>query len=192
VRTAFGREGIVSSVTVELESPSAFDKFKAAMEGDKQLGLNAMTEPEYYEKQSEGTADLISFLGIAIVIFFSIGAMIGATITMYAAVANRKKEVGTLRALGFPRSHILFSFVLESFVLSLVGGSVGAIASLGMGLVHFSMINMKSWSEITFSFDPSPGIIAAGVIMGGVMGILGGLFPAVRAARISPIEAMRE
>src|SRR6185436_13164455 len=103
------------------------------MDSDKQLGLNAMTEPEYYEKQSEGTAGLITFLGIAIVFFFSIGAMIGATITMYAAVAHRKREVGTLRALGFSRFTILSSFVLESVLLSLSGGTVGAIASLGMG-----------------------------------------------------------
>jgi putative ABC transport system permease protein len=192
VRTSFGREGIVSSVTVALESPDAFKKFKAAMESDKQLGLNAMTEPDYYEKQSEGTAGLISFLGKAIVFFFSIGAMIGATITMYAAVAHRKREVGTLRALGFPRSTILLSFVLESTVLALVGGTVGAFASLAMGLVHFSMVNMKSWSEITFSFDPSPGIIASGVILGALLGIIGGLFPAVRASRISPVEAMRD
>lgn len=192
IRTAFGREGIVSSVTVRLESPTKFDAFKAAMNRDKQLGLQAMTEPEYYEKQSEGTASLISFLGGAIVFFFSIGAIIGATITMYAAVAHRKREVGTLRALGFSRFTILSSFLLESTILALLGGALGAICSLGMGLVHFSMMNMNSWSEVSFSFDPSPEIIVRGLLIGALMGVFGGLLPAIRAARISPIEAMRE
>jgi putative ABC transport system permease protein len=192
VRSSFGRDGVVSSVTVQLESPEKFEAFRAAMEGDKQLGLNAMRETEYYEKQSEGMAGLISFLGGAIVFFFAIGAIIGAIITMYAAVAHRKKEIGTLRALGFSRLTILISFLLESTMLALLGGVIGSVASLGMGLVHFSMINMNSWSEITFSFDPSPQIILSGVILGGVMGVFGGLLPAIRAARTSPIEAMRE
>ncbi len=192
VRTSFGREGIVSSVTVKLEGPEKFDAFKAAMNSDKQLGLNAMRETEYYEKQSEGTAKLITFLGGAIVFFFSIGAIIGATITMYAAVSHRRKEVGTLRALGFSRLTILSSFLLESTILAFLGGAVGALCSLAMGLVHFSMMNMASWSEITFSFDPSPQIIARGLVIGALMGVVGGFLPAFRASRISPVEAMRD
>jgi putative ABC transport system permease protein len=192
VRSAFGRDGIVSSVSVALESPAKFDTFRAAMESDKQLGLQTMTEPAYYEKQSEGTAGLVTFLGGAIVFFFSVGAIIGAMITMYAAVSHRKREVGTLRALGFSRSTILFSFLLEAVLLSLLGGLVGALASLGMGFVHFSMMNFNSWSEITFSFDPAPEIVVGALLVGGFMGILGGLFPAVQAARTSPVEAMRD
>jgi putative ABC transport system permease protein len=192
VRTSFGREGVASSVTVALESAEKFDVFKAAMESDKQLGLNAMRESEYYEKQSEGTGKLVTFLGGAIVFFFSIGAVIGAMITMYAAVSSRKREVGTLRALGFSRFTILTSFLIESVCLSLLGGVIGAAASLGMGMVKFSMMNMNSWSEITFSFDPSPSILAFGVVLGGVMGVVGGFLPALHAARVSPIDAMRE
>jgi putative ABC transport system permease protein len=192
VRTSFGREGQVSSVVVKLESPSKFDAFKSAMEHDKQLGLAAFSEPAYYQKQSEGTATLVTFLGGAIVFFFSVGATIGAMITMYAAVSHRRREIGTLRALGFSRMTVLSSFLLEAVLLTLIGGAVGALASLGMGLVHFSMMNMASWSEVTFSFDPSPSILLSALTVGGCMGLLGGFLPAFRAARISPIEAMRD
>jgi putative ABC transport system permease protein len=192
VRSAFGREGLVSSVSVALESPAKFDTFRVAMESDKQLGLQTMSESAYYEKQSEGTAGLVTFLGGAIVFFFSVGAIIGAMITMYAAVSHRKREVGTLRALGFSRFTILFSFLLEAIMLSLLGGIIGALASLSMGLVHFSMMNFNSWSEVTFTFDPAPEIIISAIILGGIMGILGGLFPAIQASRTSPVEAMRE
>jgi putative ABC transport system permease protein len=192
VRTSFGRDGLVSSITIALESASKLDGFKRAIESDKQLDMQVMREVDYFEKQSEGTASLINFLGGAIVFFFSIGAMIGAMITMYGAVSNRRREIGTLRALGFSRTTILASFVLEAFMLALIGGAIGAAASMAMGLVELSMMNMNTWSEIVFKFDPSPEIVAGAVLSGGVMGILGGLFPAVRAARVSPVAAMRD
>jgi putative ABC transport system permease protein len=118
--------------------------------------------------------------------------MIGAMITMYGAVSQRSKEVGTLRALGFSRGAVLLSFLIESSVLALVGGIVGSIASMGMTAVDFSMMNFATWQEIRFTFDPSPGIIIGSIVAGGVMGVLGGFFPAVRAARLSPIVAMRQ
>jgi putative ABC transport system permease protein len=192
VRSSFGREGLVSSVTVALESPAKFESFKSAMEHDKQLGLQAIAQPAYYQKQSEGTSTLVTFLGGAIVFFFSVGATIGAMITMYAAVSHRKREIGTLRALGFSRMTVLSSFLLEAILLTVIGGALGALASLGMGFVHFSMMNMNSWSEITFSFDPSLAIVLTAVMVGGFMGVFGGLLPALQAARISPTEAMRD
>ncbi|HKU37372.1 MAG TPA: ABC transporter permease, partial [Polyangiales bacterium] len=192
VRSSFGREGLLSSVSVQLESPTKFDVFKTAMERDKQLGLEAYPEVKYFELQSEGTANLVNWLSGVIVFFFSVGAIIGAMITMYAAVAHRKREVGTLRALGFSRSTIMASFLLESVLLALIGGVAGAFASLCMGLVKFSMMNFSSWASITFSFDPTPGILAFAILVGGAMGVLGGLFPAFRAARTSPVEAMRD
>ncbi|HET6334754.1 MAG TPA: ABC transporter permease [Polyangiales bacterium] len=192
VRSAFGRDAMLSSVIVELESPAKFDAFKVAMERDKQLGLQAFPEIQYYEQQSEGTAKLVTWLTGVVVFFFSVGAIIGATITMYAAVAHRKREIGTLRALGFSRTTILFSFLLEAVLLALLGGVTGALASLGMGFVKFSMMNMTSWSEISFSFDPTPGILASAVLLGGMMGVLGGVFPAFRASRVSAVEAMRD
>ena len=192
VRSSFGREGLVSSVVVALDSAAAFDRFKAAVEGDRQLDLQVEREVDYFEKTSEGTAMLVQFLGGAIVFFFSIGAMIGATITMYGAVDGRRREVGTLRALGFSRLHVLTSFLLEAVVLALCGGAVGAVASLGMSFAEMSMMNQQTWSEIVFGFEPTPDIIIGAVIGGGIMGILGGLLPAVRAARVSPIAAMRD
>jgi len=192
LRTSFGRGSSASSVTLVLESPSAYDGLAAYLENDKQLGLEPMREAVYYDKQSEGTSLFISWLGGIIAFFFSVGAMIGAMITMYGAVSQRSKEVGTLRALGFSRSEVLLSFLIESSVLALIGGVLGAVASMGMTAVDFSMMNFATWQEITFSFDASPGIIFGSIAAGGAMGILGGFFPAIRAARLSPIEAMRD
>jgi putative ABC transport system permease protein len=110
---------------------------------------------------------------------------------MYGAVSQRSKEVGTLRALGFSRGAVLLSFMFESSVLALIGGVIGGVASMGMTAVKFSMMNFATWQEISFSFDPSPAIIIGSIAAGGAMGVLGGLFPAVRASRLSPIEAMR-
>jgi putative ABC transport system permease protein len=191
LRAAYGRQGIVSSVRVHLEAASGFDGFKASVEQDKRIGLMAQRESDYYEKQSEGTSMFIGAMGTLIAVFFSIGAMIGATITMYAAVANRQREIGTLRALGFSRLSILGSFLLEALILALGGGLIGAIASIGMGSVHLSMMNMASWSEISFSFDPTPAILIRALLFAGFMGLLGGFLPAIRASRVSPVAAMR-
>jgi putative ABC transport system permease protein len=190
VRTAFKREGLVSSIRVRVPA-AKFDAFKASVESNRQLNLQALRETAYYEKQSEGTSLFIGAMGTMIAIFFSIGAMLGAMITMHAAVAARQREIGTLRALGFGKASILFSFLLESIFLSLVGGAIGAAASIAMGMVSFSMVNFASWSEIVFRFEPTPGIIINAIIFAGVMGVLGGFFPAVRAARVSPVDAMR-
>ena len=112
-------------------------------------------------------------------------------ITMYGAVANRQREIGTLRALGFSQSSVLGSFLLEAVLLSAVGGAVGALASLSMGFVHLSMVNMSSWSEVVFSFDPTPKVLGIALGFACGMGLVGGLFPAVRAARTSPLKAIR-
>jgi putative ABC transport system permease protein len=192
VREAFGRRGMVSSVRVRLESPSRFEAFQAAVEGDKRLGLQATPEREFYEKQSEGTTKFINVMGLLIAVFFSVGAMIGAMITMYAAVANRQREIGVLRALGFSRLTILSSFLFESLVIALIGGAVGALGSLALGLVRFSMMNFATWSEIVFQFQPTPKILALSLGFGGLMGVLGGFFPALRASAVSPVDAMRE
>jgi putative ABC transport system permease protein len=188
---AYGRKGVVSSVRVRLDSPNKFDAFRAGVENDKRLGLQALRETAFYEKQSEGASLFVGALGTVVSIFFAIGAMIGATITMYAAVANRQREIGTLRALGFSRRSILVSFLFEAIVLAVIGGAIGAVASLAMSFVRFSMVNMASWSEIVFSFDPTPEVIATALLFACGMGIIGGFFPAVRAARTSPRKAIR-
>ncbi len=191
LRQSYNRLGIYSSVRVTLESPTKFDVFKETVEHDKRLGLQALRETTFYEKQSEKAAEFITILGTIVSIFFAGGAMIGATITMYAAVANRQREIGTLRALGFSRTSVLASFVLEAVVLAFVGGVFGAAGSCAMGLVHFSMLNSVSWSEVVFSFDPTPRILAIAVAFSCGMGLVGGLLPAIRAARTSPLKAIR-
>jgi putative ABC transport system permease protein len=140
---------------------------------------------------SEGAANFVRVVGSIVSIFFAVGAMIGAMITMYAAVANRQREIGTLRALGFSRTSILGSFLLESVLLAAVGGAVGTCASFGMSLVHFSMVNLASWSETVFSFELTPLVVVKSILFACGMGLLGGLFPAVRAARTSALKAIR-
>jgi putative ABC transport system permease protein len=191
LRSAFGREGAVSSVRVLLEQPSSFDSFQLAVEQDKRLGLQAMRETKYFENQSQGTSLFIGVLGTVVAVCFSLGAIIGAVITMYASVANRQREIGTLRALGFSRFSILVCFLTESVLLALLGGILGAAASLLMGNVQFSMINLASWSEMTFKLDPVPEILAISVGAAGFMGVLGGFLPAIRASGVSPLAAMR-
>jgi putative ABC transport system permease protein len=191
LRQAYGRMGVVASVRVRLEAPSKFDAFRAGIENEKRLGLQAQREPAYFERLSEGTATYIGVLGTVVSIFFAVGAMIGATITMYAAVANRTREIGTLRALGFSKTSILTSFLFEAVFLSILGGAIGALASTAMGLVHFSMLNFSSWSEVVFSFEPTWEIIAEALLFACGMGFLGGFFPAVQAAQTSPLKAIR-
>jgi putative ABC transport system permease protein len=191
MRASLGREGAVSSVRVRLTSPDAFPAFKAAVESDKNLGFQVSNEVEFYKTQSSGTSTFISVLGIIVTVIFSMGAMTGAMITMYGAVSDRQREIGTLRALGFSKGSILFSFLFESFLLALFGGAVGIAASLALGAVKFSMINFQSFSEVVFSFNITPGIILTSFIVAGVMGILGGFFPARRAASITALEALR-
>ncbi|MSP26862.1 MAG: ABC transporter permease [Myxococcales bacterium] len=191
VKSSFGREGAVSSVRVELESLASFEVFQAAVEKDKRLGLTAMRETDYFEKQSEGMSMFIRILGSIVAVCFAIGAMIGAAITMYASIAHRKREIGILRALGFSRLGILASFLFESVLLALFGGVMGAAAAFGMGAVEFSMLNMSSWSEMVFRFVLTPKILVTSLVASVAMGLLGGLLPAIRAARTSPLTAMR-
>ena len=191
VRSAYGRASTVSSVRVELESLASFDTFRVAVEQDKRLGLQAMRESEYYDKQSEGTSKFISILGTLVAFCFAIGAMIGASITMYASIANRQREIGILRALGFSRLGILLSFLLEAVLLAFGGGVLGALASLAMGAVRFPILNQSSWSEMVFSFQPTAAIVGYSLLAAAGMGIVGGFLPAVRAARVSPLAALR-
>jgi putative ABC transport system permease protein len=150
-----------------------------------------MRETVYYEKQSSGIAGFMTFLGGFISFFFGIGAIVGAMITMYAAVANRQREIGTLRALGFSKISIVMSFMIEAVMLAVVGGLVGAVASIGLSFVKFSMMNYVSWSEIVIGFEPSVMTVGAAMLGAVGMGVLGGLFPAIRAARMNPVVAMR-
>lgn len=189
---SFGRQGVASAVRVLLESPESFDAFETGIESDKRLGLEAMRETDFYEKQTDGTSGLTSAMGAVISFFFSIGAIIGAMITMYASIAHRQREIGTLRALGFRRRTILASFLLESTVIALAGGVIGTLAAIALGAVEFSLMNQTNFSEMVFRFTPTPGTLLTALIVSAAMGVLGGFFPALRAARLSPVKAMRD
>jgi putative ABC transport system permease protein len=191
VRANFGRGPIVSSVRVRLDSPAKFDGLAAALDANRQLDVSAMQEAEFFRKTSQGTSIFLTAMGFIIAFFFSIGAMIGAMITMHATIAQRQREIGTLRALGFTRFQILTSFLFESVALALLGGALGAAASLLMSLKEISTMNWATFSEIVFKFEPSVGIIVSAMVAAAGMGILGGFWPAVRAARMNPVQAMR-
>ena len=191
MRGSFGRQGMVSSVTVQLEGPGKFDAFRAQVEHDKQLGLEALRVPDYYERQGEATNMFLLGVGMFIAFFFIVAAVIGAFITMNTAVASRKKEIGTMLAIGFSRRSILFSFLTESVILTLIGSGFGVVLASFLGLVEFSMMNFTSWSEISFAFSLAPNIAITALVVGVFMGLFGGIIPAIRAAFMKPIDAMR-
>ena len=191
IRAAVGRQATVSSARVRLTSASAFESYRSAIEADKRLNLKVMREDEYFKKASEQTAGFLAGMGFVIAVLFSFAAMIGAAITMNGAVANRTREIGTLRALGFSKIAILTSFVLEAIFLGIIGGAIGVVFVQILALVSFPVMNFQTFSEIVISFRATPSIIANALIFSIVMGLVGGLFPAIRASRVSPVEAMR-
>ncbi len=189
---AFHRGNAVSTLTVRLNRPEDFESFKQAFEGDRRLqAFEPERENEYYEKQSEVLALFIRVLGIFVTVIFSVGAMIGAMITMYAAVANRTVEVGTLRALGFRRRSVMAAFLTESLTLSLLGGGVGILIASILQFFRISTLNFGSFSELEFSFSLSPSIVVSSLSFALVMGLVGGFLPSVRAARLSIVNALR-
>ena len=191
VQQAF-RRTIYSSVTVRLRDPSQFEQLKTRMESDPRLTVDVKREKEYYAAQSEMMSGFIRVMGIVISVVFSIGAMIGAMITMYAAVANRTREIGTMRAIGFPRRRVLTVFLLEAIWLSLLGGGLGVFAAAMMSFVQVSTTNWTTFSELAFGFALSPSIVIGSFAFAIVMGLVGGFLPAVRAARADIINSLRE
>lgn len=192
LQAAFNRDNTVSTITLTLQDGSTVDDLRKAFEADRRLvQYEAKTEIKFYKEQSELLAQFIAALGTAVTFIFSFGAIIGAVITMYTAVANRTQEIGTLRALGFRRKSVLFGFLLESVLLAAAGGVVGVgIASI-LQFYSISTINFNSFSELSFAFALSPDIVLNSMIFAIVMGIAGGFFPAVRAARLKIVDALR-
>ena len=180
-----------SAVIAKLSDPDAFQALKARLESDPRLTVEVRRERRFYEEQSELLSNFVKVLGLTLSIVFSIGAMIGATITMYAAVANRVREIGALRALGFRRSSILTAFLLEALALSLTGWAVGIALAVPMQLVQISTANWQTLSELAFRFTLTPGIVAASLGFALVMGFAGGFLPAVKAARLGIVHALR-
>ena len=185
------RRGAYSSMLLKLDDASRFDAVKAAIESDPRLTLEAKREPQFYADQSETLAKFISILGTSISVIFSIGAIIGAMITMYASVASRTGEIGTLRALGFPRSSILVAFLGEALALGLLGGVVGLAGAALMQTITISTMNFQTFSEIAFSFTLTPRIVAMSLAFALSMGFIGGFLPAARAARLRIVDALR-
>lgn len=189
---AFNRGSTVSTVTLKLTNADDFDKFKKAFESDRRLQqFEPKIEKKYFEEQSELMANFIRILGIFITIIFSLGATIGAMITMYAAVANRSREIGTLRALGFKRRSVMTVFLFESLLISLAGGLIGLFLASFLQFFSISTLNFASFSELQFSFALSPSIIFSSLVFAAFMGILGGFLPSVRAARKNIVESLR-
>ncbi len=188
---AFNRP-VYSSLTVKLKNVNDFDGFKNRLQADQRLNeLEPKREKSFYEEQSQGMAIFIRVLGLIITIIFSAGAMIGAMITMYAAVANRTVEIGTLRALGFQRRSILAAFLVEALFLSLIGGSIGLALAAFLEFVSFSTTNFTSFTELAFGFHLTPMIVLSTLLFSLVMGLVGGFLPAVRASRLNIISALR-
>lgn len=190
VQQAF-RRPIFSSVTARLGDPGSFDALKRRLEADPRLTVEVQREREYYAKQSQATASFIRVIGLTVTILFSLGAMIGAMITMYAAVASRTTEIATLRALGFSRFTVLRVFLAEATVLGILGGALGIVAASFLSFVSVSTMNWDTFSELAFSFSVSPGIAVGSLVFAIVMGIVGGFLPAVRASRADIVNSLR-
>jgi ABC-type antimicrobial peptide transport system permease subunit len=192
IMQAFNRQEAFSDMIFRLKDKESFNSIKAKIEADPRLNnFKVLKEKEFYEGESEALASFIRILGLVITIIFSFGAMIGAMITMYAAVANRTVEIGTLRALGFKRRSILAAFLIESLLLALIGGGVALVIACLLQLVTVSTTNFTTWSEISFSFALSPGIIISTLIFAVAMGFVGGFLPSFRASKLDIITALR-
>ena len=191
MQPAFQRNGY-QSLTVKLADPSMFDSFKAAVEGDPRLMLEPQREQDYYADQARPVTTVISVFGTFVTLILSIGAMAGAMNTMYAAVAYRTREIGTLRALGFGRFRIITAFLVESVALAVLGGVAGCVLALPVHGLSTGTTNFSSFSEVAFKFRITPTLLVGGVMFAVVMGALGGLLPALRAARIPVARALRE
>lgn len=190
---AYRRGNSYQSVLVRLDSPSSFDNFRNWLTTNVQLNVEAKREQEFYAGQTQVMTGLIDSIGYTISLLMALGAIFGAVLTMYTAVATRTREIATLRALGFNTTSVLVSVVGESLVLAFMGGAAGAIlAYIGFNGYETSTMNFSSFSQIAFAFHVTPALLTQGLIWALMIGFLGGLFPAIRAARLPISSALRE
>jgi len=185
------RRSAYSSVIARLTDPASYTAMKARLDDDPRLKVDVKPERLFYEEQSRSLSNFITLLGMALSIIFSLGAMIGATITMYAAVATRTGEIGTLRALGFQRRSILTAFLAEALLLAFVGGLLGLVAASFLTAITVSTTNFQSFSELAFSFALTPRIVVQSLLFALLMGFVGGFLPAIRASRMKIVDALR-
>ena len=184
-------DNIFQSVTVHLESPGAFQKFKDSVTSDPRLTVDVSREVEYYDKQSRTLTTLITTLGGIVAVIMGIGAIFGALNTMYSAVAERSREIATLRALGFGAGSVVTSFMVEALLISFIGGLLGCIAVLPLNGLTTGAMNWQTFSHLAFAFRVTPLLLQMGIVFALVMGIVGGLPPALRAARRPVAPALR-
>ncbi len=184
-------ENIFQSLTVHLDSPASLQQFKDAATADPRLTVDVSPEIEYYAKQSRTLTRLIVVLGGIVAVVMGIGAVFGALNTMYSAVAERSREIATLRALGFGAGSVVLSFMIEAVLISLMGGLLGAVAVLPLNGLTTGAMNWQTFSHLAFAFRITPFLLGLGIVFALLMGILGGFFPALRAARRPVAPALR-
>lgn len=185
------RGQVFQSVIFRLRDPAAFDEVKRTLEGDQRLQVQLQRESAFYAGQSTMLTRILTFLAVMITSIMAVGAVFGAINTMYAAVSSRTPEIAVLLTLGFPPRSVLASFLVESAAIALLGGVAGGLFALPINGIVTSTTNWNSFSEVAFAFRVTPGLLASGVIFAIVMGLVGGFFPAWRAARLQVIQALR-
>jgi putative ABC transport system permease protein len=183
---------VFQSVTARLQSPEAFNTFKDALTSDPRVTLTISRERDYYDKQSRAITTLIQVLGTLVALVMGIGAVLGALNTMYSAVAERSREIATMRALGFGTGSVVTSFVFEALCIAFVGGALGCLAVLPLNGFTTGTMNWQTFSHMAFAFQVTPPLLAAGLAFALLMGVAGGVPPAVRAARARIAVALRE
>ena len=193
LQPSYRRGNSFQTVSVRLESIDAFDKFKDALTKDPRLDVTVQRESEFFGNQGRSLQMIIRQLGVLLAVLMGIGAVFGALNTMYSAVAARTREIATLRAIGFGPGAVVVSVMAESMFLALVGGVVGALGAwIFFDGYRTSTLNWDTFSQVTFAFDVTPTLLVAGTLFALILGLVGGLFPAIRAARLPVTAALRE
>jgi putative ABC transport system permease protein len=193
LQSAYQRGDSYQSVYAKLASPDSFREFKDALTSNPQVKVKVVLQDEFYADQSTITTQFISIIGAVIAFFMSLGALLGALNTMYNAVASRGREIATLRALGFGAAPVVCSVLIESLALALAGGIIGGLAAyLAFDGYSAATMNFQTWSQIAFAFAVTPQLLAKAILLAAVIGLFGGLFPAIRAARLPIAMALRE
>ena len=193
LQETYHRGDSFQSVQAKLNSPGAYEQFKDSLTSNPQLNVKVQRQTEYYVERSETMTRLITTLGFLIAFLMAIGAVFGALNTMYSAVSTRTREIGTLRALGFGAGAVVVALMIESLALALIGGVIGgSLAYFAFNGFHTSTMNFQSFSQVAFAFRVTPQLLLRGIIWAAAIGLVGGLFPAIRAARLPISAALRE
>jgi putative ABC transport system permease protein len=190
---AYRRGNSYQLVVAKLDASDTFDTFRDWLTANPQLNVQVRRETEYYAQQSRALSALIRTVGFGIATLMGIGAVFGAILTMYTAVSTRSREIATLRALGFNASSVVVSVMVESLALAAIGGTIGGlVAYTGFNGYQTSTINFQTFSQVAFAFQVTPALLVTGLIYALIMGLIGGIFPAVRAARLPIPTALRQ